>query len=232
MPIIVKDYKSQRLSQTDLAAWKDIPTAVVCDTLDRTGGMVADIQSLVPGKTFSGQALTVHAPNGTNAPLHHAVELAWPGCALVVDAENLQEKAVWGSVVNSYALSCGITALVFDGCVRDAALLKESDMPIFCRGTAPNGPSKEDIGGVNIPITCGGVAVHPGDILFGDDDGIVVANAAEISEAIPVAEEIQRKEELLLTKMGEGVSLLQMLNFDEHSEKVRAGEESRLEFLV
>ena len=174
MPITIKDYKNQRLSQTKLESWRAIPTAVVCDALGRTGGMVAGIQSLVPGKNFAGQALTVHAPNGTNAPLHHAVKLGWPGCVLVVDAENLQEKAVWGSVVNAYALSCGISALIFDGCVRDAALLKVSDMPIFCRGTAPNGPSKEDIGGVNVAITCGGVAVTPGDLIVGDDDGVAV----------------------------------------------------------
>ena len=174
MSITINEYKNQHLSLEDLALWKDIPTAVVCDAMDRTRGMVAGIQSLVPGKTFAGQALTVHAPNGTNAPLHHAAKLAWPGCVLVIDAENLQEKAVWGSVVNAYALSRGITALVFDGCVRDAALLKEADMPIFCRGTAPNGPSKEDIGGVNIPISCGGVDVMPGDLIIGDDDGVAV----------------------------------------------------------
>jgi len=174
MPITINEDQIQQLSPEILALWKDVPTAVVCDAMDRTGGMVAGIQSLVSGKTFAGQALTVHAPNGTNAPLHHAAKLAWPGCVLVIDAENLQEKAVWGSVVNSYALSRGIAALVFDGCVRDAALLKESPMPIFCRGTAPNGPSKEDIGGVNTPISCGGVDVMPGDIIVGDDDGIAV----------------------------------------------------------
>ena len=139
--------------------------------MDRTNGMDAGIQSLVPSVTFAGQVLTVHTPNDTNAPLHHAVKLAWPGCVLIVDAENLQETAIWGSVVNAYALSCGVNALVFDGCVRDAALLKDAPMPIFCRGTAPNDPSKEDSGGLNIPITCGGVAVMPGDLIVGDDDG-------------------------------------------------------------
>lgn len=174
MPIIIKESTDQRLSQSELDLWKDIPTAVVCDAMDRTNGMVSDIQSLVPGRTFAGQALTVHAPNGTNAPLHHAIKLAWPGCVLIVDAENLQEKAVWGSVVNAYALSCGVNALVFDGCVRDAALLKVAPMPVFCRGTASNGPSKEDSGGVNISITCGGAAVTPGDLVVGDDDGVAV----------------------------------------------------------
>ena len=161
MPINIKESTDQRLSQSELDLWKNIPTAVVCDAMGRTNGMDAGIQSLVPSVTFAGGALTVHAPNGTNAPLHHAVKLAWPGCVLIVDAENLQETAIWGSVVNAYALSCGVNALVFDGCVRDAALLKDAPMPIFCRGTAPNGPSKEDSGGVNIPITCGGVAVVP-----------------------------------------------------------------------
>ena len=122
--------------------------------------------------------------------------------------------------------------MVIDGPCRDSAKIRTLPIPYYARSFCPLSGTTSRLFETQIPITCGGVAVHPGDILFGDDDGIVVANAAEISEAIPVAEDIQRKEELLLTKMGEGVSLLQMLNFDEHSEKVRAGEESRLEFLV
>ena len=74
--------------------------------------------------------------------------------------------------------------------------------------------------------------MHPGDILFGDDDGVVVATTAELSEAIPIAEDIQKKEGLLLTKMEKGVSLLDMLNFEEHSVKVDAGKKSELKFIV
>jgi 4-hydroxy-4-methyl-2-oxoglutarate aldolase len=174
MPITINPFDAEIISDEELALWKTVPSAVACDAMNRTNGMIADIQSLVPDTILAGQALTVHAPNGTNAPLHHAVKCALPGCILVIDAKNLRDKAVWGSVVNAYALTCGVRGLIFDGCVRDTALLKQSDMPIFCRGSAPNGPTKEEVGGVNIPITCGGVTVHPGDIIIGDDDGIAV----------------------------------------------------------
>jgi regulator of RNase E activity RraA len=74
--------------------------------------------------------------------------------------------------------------------------------------------------------------VNPGDIIFGDDDGIVVATTAQLSELIAIAEDIQKKEDLLLKKMAEGVSLLDMLNFDDHYASVSAGKASKLEFTV
>ena len=83
-----------------------------------------------------------------------------------------------------------------------------------------------------IPITCGGVIVNPGDIIFGDDDGLIVGSIDELSAAIPIAEEIQRKEDLMLEQMAAGVSLFEMLNFEEHYAAICAGKESKLEFTV
>lgn len=214
MPITINDSTNQRLSLDELSVWKDIPTAVICDAMGRINGMVTGIQSLVPGKTFAGQALTVHAPNGTNAPLHHAIKKAWPGCALIIDAENLQDKAVWGSVVNAYALSCGVVGLIFDGCVRDAALLKQSDMPIFCRGTAPNGPSKEDVGGVNVTVTCGGVSVSPGDLIIGDDDGVVAVPFASRDDVLEKCRVRIAEKEDWKKKTQEGVSTAELWKLD------------------
>jgi regulator of RNase E activity RraA len=82
-----------------------------------------------------------------------------------------------------------------------------------------------------IRVSCGGVGVHPGDILFGDDDGIVVATERELAEAIPVAEAIQAKEETALSRMHEGEGLVALLNFDEHYRETQAHRESRLRFL-
>ena len=83
-----------------------------------------------------------------------------------------------------------------------------------------------------VPVTCGGVRVHPGEIVFGDDDGLIVAANDEITEVIPVAEEVQRKEARLLEEMKKGTSLIEMLNLEDHRAKIRAGEKSRLQFLV
>ncbi|MEQ8196330.1 MAG: RraA family protein [Rhodospirillales bacterium] len=174
MSVTIADDAYPRLTENDLNPWRTIPSAVVCDALGRTGGMSAAIRPLRPGQSLVGQALTVLAPNTSNAAIHHAIECAWPGCVLVVDAGAREDKAVWGSVVSAYAFSCGVTGLVVDGCVRDAAILKQADLTIFCRGTAPNGPSKKAVGGIHIPIRCGGVNVAAGDLVIGDDDGVAV----------------------------------------------------------
>jgi regulator of RNase E activity RraA len=81
-----------------------------------------------------------------------------------------------------------------------------------------------------ISITCGDVTVNPGDFLFGDDDGVLVTTAEELEALIPVAEQVQRQEDRLLEQMSAGVSLLDMLNFEEHCANLREGRSSRLEF--
>jgi regulator of RNase E activity RraA len=78
MPITINPFDAEIISDEELALWKTVPSAVACDAMNRTNGMIADIQSLAPDTILAGQALTVHAPNGTNAPLHHAVKCALP----------------------------------------------------------------------------------------------------------------------------------------------------------
>ena len=83
-----------------------------------------------------------------------------------------------------------------------------------------------------VPITCGGVTVHPGDILFGDDDGVIVGSVEELTKLIPIAREVLRKEACLLAEMARGVSLLEMLNFEEHCAAIKAGRKSQFEFRI
>ena len=83
-----------------------------------------------------------------------------------------------------------------------------------------------------VRIICGGVTVEPGDIIFGDDDGIVVLNAEQLEAVIDTAEAIQQKEELAAGNMEKGESLLNMLNFNEHYTKISNGGESKLSFII
>ena len=83
-----------------------------------------------------------------------------------------------------------------------------------------------------IPVICGSIIVNPGDILFGDDDGIIVTTIKELDALIPAAEDIQRSEDRLLQEMANGVSLLEMLNFEEHCTNIHNGKGSQLRFQV
>ena len=162
------------MSEADLAAWRGIPTAVLSDELNRACAMAAAIKPVAPGMVFAGQALTVQAMAADNAASHYALTLAWPGSVIVIDARGHVDTAMWGGILTLAAKQKGVVAVVVDGAVRDVAELRASGIAVFARGAVPNGPQKAFGGSINAPIQCGGLAVNPGDLVVGDDDGIVV----------------------------------------------------------
>jgi 4-hydroxy-4-methyl-2-oxoglutarate aldolase len=153
------------------------------------------------------------------------------GDVLVVDGRN-GRRALAGELFATEASRKGLAGLVIDGGVRDSHTLRTLDIPVYSRFIFPNAGTTKDISETDVPVTCGGVEVRPGDIVFGDHDGVIVGSDRELSELIPVAEEIQRKEIEVLERMNAGTSLLDMLNFDEHVDNIRAKRDSRLAFLL
>ncbi len=174
MDMAINDPPERLMTAGELAAWREIPTAAICDSLDQVTGLCAEIKPLAPGMRFAGQALTVRTIPGSNAAIHYGMAAAWPGAALIVDAGGRLDCAVWGGVLNMSAEAKGVVGLVIDGAVRDCADLRAGGLAVFARGIVPNGPGKEPGGGVNLAIRCGGIAVNPGDLIVGDDDGVVV----------------------------------------------------------
>jgi 4-hydroxy-4-methyl-2-oxoglutarate aldolase len=123
-----------------------------------------------------------------------------------------------------------MAGIVIDGFCRDTATLKHMTLPVYARGATPRAAGAMVAPEVNVPVLVGDVRVNPGDILLGDDDGIVVATEAELAAAIDKAEAIQFTEDALCSSMAEGVSLFDKLNFDEHVKNLRAGQASSLSF--
>jgi RraA family protein len=158
-----------------------------------------------------------------------ALKDATPGEVLVVDGQG-RHRALAGELFATEASRKGLAGLVIDGAVRDAHTLRELEIPVYSRFIFPNAGTTKRVFSTQIPINCGGVEVRPGDIIYGDHDGVIVASDEELTELIPVAEEIQRKEQRILEKMVEGRSLLDMLNFDEHFEKIVSEQDSQLKF--
>ncbi len=158
-----------------------------------------------------------------------ALQDAAPGEVLVIDT-NSSRAAVAGELFATEAQRKGLAGLVIDGPCRDTAKIRTLDLPVYARNAIPVAGTTSSCFETQIPIACGGVTVNPGDILLGDDDGIIVASVAELAELIPLAEAIQAKEATILQRMEQGESLLGMLNFDEHWANVEAGQESQLGF--
>ncbi len=179
MTLYLHEPTFQRLSPQELAGWAEIPPSIISDELNRAGCMDGGISPLAQGQTFAGHALTVQVMVGDNSGLHHAVARAVPGDVLVVDAAGHGGSAVWGEILHSVAKARRVAAVVIDGAVRDAAGIRRSGVPLYCRSVVPQGPHKGFGGTINAPISCGGMPVHPGDLLVGDDDGVAVIRSEQ-----------------------------------------------------
>lgn len=164
----------RRLSPAELEAWRGIPAAVASDCLNRGQAMAGAIQALKPGWRLCGQARTVVPTPGDNACVHWLCSHAEPGEVVVIAAGGLENVAMMGEMVARQSMIRGLGGIVVDGAVRDTGALLEFDLPVFCRGRAPRGPHKEFGGYVDLPAAAGGVAVRPGDIVLGDEDGVTV----------------------------------------------------------
>jgi regulator of RNase E activity RraA len=120
-----------------------------------------------------GPALTVRARVGDNMMMHHAMDLAEPGDIIVVDGQGDLVNALSGENMMNWCHRRGLGGVVVDGAMRDVDAISRMAFPVYCAGIQPNGPYKNGPGEVNVPISCGGITVNPGDIISGDADGLI-----------------------------------------------------------
>ncbi len=208
----------------------ELDTASLCDACKGLRTMDAGMRPLQRGRKLIGVAHTATCKDDFLTVIK-ALRDAAPGEALVVDTQG-SLRAVAGELFSTEAQRKGLAGLVIDGPVRDTARVRDLDLPVYARAITPMAGTTARLFETQIPVRCGGVTVAPGDIIFGDDDGVIVATVAELEELIPLAEAIQAREATILARMEDGDSLLDMLNFDEHSQALGEGRESRLKFLV
>lgn len=187
-----------------LDAFAQVDSSVVTDAQDRAGAMRAEIRSLTPGLRLVGIALTVQLPPNENLQLYRALKQALPGDVLVVDTGGCTTSAIWGELMSMRALGLGIRGLVVDGCVRDATAHGRLGFPVFARGVVPNNCPKEGGGIFGEPLKCGGSLVRTGDIVVGDDDGVVVVPADRLDDVIARLPAIHAREEKNLKEIKAG----------------------------
>ena len=181
-----------------------------------------------PGLKMAGQAFTV-AARGDLLGVLLALREARPGDVLVV-AVGSDEHAVAGELFATEARRRGLAGIVIDGRCRDSRTLARLDLPVFASGIAPSAFAAATDPVLQVPVLIGDIEVSPGDLMLGDDDGIVAGSADAVAAAIEAAEDIQRREEALRAGIEAGESLLDHVNLDEHLAAVRAGRPSTLTF--
>jgi 4-hydroxy-4-methyl-2-oxoglutarate aldolase len=196
-----------------ITAFERHDTAKVADGMGRYGVMRAEIKPILAGMRVLGPAVTVLTRPGDALYVAHAADVAQPGDVIVIDAGGFSDVAVIGERIVYYMQTKrGIAGLVIDGAVRDRRGLRELGLPIFCSGVTPLIFGSQGPGAINVPISCGGVPVNPGDIVLGDDDGVVVVprqdaqRVAELADA-HLAGELER-----VGEMDRGMSLTDVQN--------------------
>ena len=149
-------------------------TGNVDDCLGKNAGMNTRIKCLTADAKIVGSALTVKVPPDDNLMIHKALSLIKPGDVLVIEAGGNQARALLGAIMVRIAMKHGAGGIVVDGSIRDAQEIIGLGFPVFTAGISPNGPSKKGPGEINFPVRCGGLIVHPGDLIVADYDGVLV----------------------------------------------------------
>ena len=188
----------------------------------------AELRPIRPGLQMVGRALTVDADD--LMPMLAGLRLAGPGDVMVVVGH--EQHAVAGELFATEALRRGVTGIVIDGRCRDSRTLARLDLPVYARGVAPTACPARAAPVIQVPVLVGGVEVRPGDLVLGDDDGIVVVSDDEVLALLEGAEAIQRREEALQAAIAGGASLFDSLNYDEHLVALEAGRGQPARLLV
>lgn len=207
MALLAHEVDFPVLDAESLAAWRGIPTAVASDCLNRGGVMAASVKPVAAGARLVGQALTIACMPADNSAIHAALRMAPENLALVIDGRGQDGAALVGGLLAAAALAAGAAGIVIDGAVRDTAELRSSELPVFASAATPAGPHKNFGGVINDVIACGGVAVHPGDIILGDDDGVAVVPLARRDEVLAAAQDKLAEEEEALRRLAAGETL-------------------------
>lgn len=170
-----------------VAAFREASTGAVADANGRRGALAWTIRPQTTAVRFCGVALTVRTRPRDNLAPYAALKYAQPGDVLVVACNAYEESSVAGDILLGMARNAGIVALVTDGMVRDVEGLNAVGIPVFARGLTPNAPHRDGPGAIGEPVTLGGGIVHPGDIVVGDANGVVVVAreaAGSVAEAL------------------------------------------------
>jgi 4-hydroxy-4-methyl-2-oxoglutarate aldolase len=220
MPLIINTH-IDRPSEDLIREFETLSTGIVSDTMDRLNCMKAEIKPLVSlPHTIAGPAVTVQCIVGDNLMIHKAIYIAQAGDILVIDSRGHKDTSVWGAVMTRAAKIRGIKAVVIDGTIRDTRENRELGLPIFSLGAVPAGSQKNWPANINVPISCGGAEVSPGDILIGDDDGVVVVPAKKAKKVLEEAKDRVKMEEKWVKGLESGKTTLEVLDLQGKIDKL------------
>jgi RraA family protein len=170
-----------------VAALAELRSPLISDAMGRFQVMDAALRPIIADQPIAGPAFTIKVPPHDNLLVHKSLQYVQPGDIVVIDAQADTTCAILGDNVSFKYQKLGVAGLIIDGAIRDVAEIRELGFQIFTRGIIPSGPGKNGPGEINTSVSCGGVVVRPGDLILGDDTGIVVIPQEIAGEVIEKA---------------------------------------------
>ncbi|MVW70661.1 MULTISPECIES: RraA family protein [unclassified Bordetella] len=153
--------------------FRALPVANISDCMSRMDAGGARLRPMHDGTLLAGPALTVRTRPGDNLMVHKALGLAKPGDVIVVDAGGDLTNAIIGEIMTSYAQTRGIAGIVINGAIRDSGAIRNGSFPVYAAGVTHRGPYKDGPGVINGTIALDGMTIQPGDLILGDEDGLL-----------------------------------------------------------
>jgi len=185
LPDVVRDF--ERVAEDVVKEASKFQASILADVAGRRGTLDGRVRALDARMHVAGPALTVEVRPGDNLMIHAAMALAKPGDVLVIDGKGDTTCALMGAIMMNQCIAIGIAGVILDAAVRDSEEIRALGIPVYSTGTNPNGPTKFVPGRVNHPISVGGAAVSPGDLIVADADGVVVLEREKARAMLPLA---------------------------------------------
>lgn len=202
---IRKNSSAPQADRSILDTLRDIPVSALSDNMHRNTGTVGlQPYHRATKKTMAGTAVTMRSRGGDNLTYLRALDFCRPGDVLIIDAGGDLNNAVVGGILSFYAANVGVTGIVIDGAIRDVAEIREREFPVYARGVTHRGPYKDGPGEINVPVSVGGMVVNPGDIVVGDQDGLLAIAQTEVQFVIEKALAVLEAEAETMRAMKEG----------------------------
>lgn len=201
-------------------------SATVHEAMGRKGALDPDIKPIAKGMKVVGRALTVKCHPGDNVMLVKAISMAKQDDVIVVDMGGLVKIGPFGEVLATECKAKKMGGLVFNCSVRDSAEITEMGLPVFSNGLCIRGTAKATLGTINHPISCGDQIIRPGDIILGDDDGVVVVPLEEAEAVLAASRARLAKEAGYIQRLKNGESAFDLYGYQALLDRLGCVEES------